>query len=303
MIGIYKITNKINEKCYIGQSINIEKRWCQHVRDLEKGVHHCLKLQIDYKRYGIKNFKFEILEVLNNNADLDELEQYHILNNIDYTYNSVRVIKNIDIGNLNKIDMRKAIFVPKELILFNSINTQRIFFAILDKITAVKQKKIYITIPEFKSKFNVKGNSLYDRLEDCVEELSDKITNGRKLFEYCIYDNNTIEVEISDYMEYLLNTSSNYIKCTDIVYQDMFNIKFVKTLPIFILLNNNNGKVSIEINKLKKLLNIDGKYNTYSELKRNVLTKIEKDLINMGLNPHINEIRKSNSVHTINISI
>lgn len=25
--GIYKITNQVNGKCYIGQSINIEKRW------------------------------------------------------------------------------------------------------------------------------------------------------------------------------------------------------------------------------------------------------------------------------------
>ena len=28
--GIYKITNKINGKCYIGQSIKIEKRWSDH---------------------------------------------------------------------------------------------------------------------------------------------------------------------------------------------------------------------------------------------------------------------------------
>ena len=27
MMGIYKITNLINGQCYIGQSINIQKRW------------------------------------------------------------------------------------------------------------------------------------------------------------------------------------------------------------------------------------------------------------------------------------
>ena len=27
MIGIYKIQNLINQKCYIGQSIDIERRW------------------------------------------------------------------------------------------------------------------------------------------------------------------------------------------------------------------------------------------------------------------------------------
>lgn len=30
MIGIYKVTNKINNKVYIGQSINIENRFQQH---------------------------------------------------------------------------------------------------------------------------------------------------------------------------------------------------------------------------------------------------------------------------------
>ena len=33
MIGIYKITNNINGKCYIGQSINIKQRWKGHKKD------------------------------------------------------------------------------------------------------------------------------------------------------------------------------------------------------------------------------------------------------------------------------
>ena len=33
MIGIYKITNLINGKIYIGQSVDINKRWRQHKRN------------------------------------------------------------------------------------------------------------------------------------------------------------------------------------------------------------------------------------------------------------------------------
>ena len=30
MFSVYKITNKINNKCYIGSSIRVEKRWKEH---------------------------------------------------------------------------------------------------------------------------------------------------------------------------------------------------------------------------------------------------------------------------------
>ena len=33
MFTVYKITNKINQKCYIGSSIRVNKRWQQHIND------------------------------------------------------------------------------------------------------------------------------------------------------------------------------------------------------------------------------------------------------------------------------
>lgn len=49
--GIYKITNLINGKIYIGQSKNIQHRWIEHQRyDLNDGapIHNALK-NMDYK--------------------------------------------------------------------------------------------------------------------------------------------------------------------------------------------------------------------------------------------------------------
>ena len=40
MIGIYKIENKVNGKVYIGQSIDIEKRWKEHISCLNNRTHH-----------------------------------------------------------------------------------------------------------------------------------------------------------------------------------------------------------------------------------------------------------------------
>jgi group I intron endonuclease len=59
---IYKITNIITNKCYIGETkqSNIEVRWKQHKNTIKNGV-GCPALQHSVKKYGIENFKFEIL--------------------------------------------------------------------------------------------------------------------------------------------------------------------------------------------------------------------------------------------------
>lgn len=80
MVGIYKITNLINNKSYIGQSINIEKRWYEHKykSQCEDDKSFNSILHIAFRKYGIDNFKFEILEELKTAEQLDKREQYYI---------------------------------------------------------------------------------------------------------------------------------------------------------------------------------------------------------------------------------
>ena len=66
MIGIYKITNSINGKIYIGQSWNIEQRFKNH-RNNTKNQH----LKNAIKKYGLNNFEFCVLKEI----DLDMLTQ------------------------------------------------------------------------------------------------------------------------------------------------------------------------------------------------------------------------------------
>lgn len=56
--GIYKITNLMNNKVYIGQSTNIYKRWYDEKRLTSINKH----LKNAFTKYGIDNFSFEILE-------------------------------------------------------------------------------------------------------------------------------------------------------------------------------------------------------------------------------------------------
>ena len=59
--GIYKITNTKNNKVYIGQSTNLKKRLNDHKSSLIRGQHRNYFLQNSVNKYGIENFKFEIL--------------------------------------------------------------------------------------------------------------------------------------------------------------------------------------------------------------------------------------------------
>lgn len=57
MCGIYKIKNLINNKIYIGQSLNIKARWEKHKKSKDNcAIHQALR------KYGINNFSFEVIE-------------------------------------------------------------------------------------------------------------------------------------------------------------------------------------------------------------------------------------------------
>lgn len=60
--GVYKITNIVNKKIYIGSSKSILQRWRNHIRELNYNSHSNMFLQDDWNTYGKYNFIFEILE-------------------------------------------------------------------------------------------------------------------------------------------------------------------------------------------------------------------------------------------------
>jgi group I intron endonuclease len=57
-IGIYKITNLVNNRYYIGSSLDIKRRWDTHRRMLNKNNHHNDFLQKSWNKHGGDNFKF-----------------------------------------------------------------------------------------------------------------------------------------------------------------------------------------------------------------------------------------------------
>ena len=87
MLGyIYKITNKLNGKVYVGLTIqNVETRYKQHLYLLENNKHHSTKLQKDFNTYGKENFLFSFnLYEINGIEELAELEKEAIESSQSY---------------------------------------------------------------------------------------------------------------------------------------------------------------------------------------------------------------------------
>jgi len=83
--GIYKIINIINNRLYIGSSVNIRRRWLEHKRLLSKGKHENNLLQNSWDKHGENCF------VLINNP---------FTSHIHITFNSSVTVSHIKVLNL-----------------------------------------------------------------------------------------------------------------------------------------------------------------------------------------------------------
>lgn len=76
MIGyIYRITNIVNNKCYVGITEDFARRQKKHIAELRKNKHHSPKLQNAWNYYGENNFEWTVRKVdINKYDDLYDYE-------------------------------------------------------------------------------------------------------------------------------------------------------------------------------------------------------------------------------------
>lgn len=103
--GVYKIKNKLNERIYIGSSLNIERRWVRHKYELRHNIHTNKFLQNDWNKCGESNFEFLILEDLSK-EDIRIVEQEYLNKYFDKD-NCYNLSPHVEID--------KGIFLSKEL--------------------------------------------------------------------------------------------------------------------------------------------------------------------------------------------
>ena len=79
--GVYKITNVVPDedtcvcKVYVGSSVNLKSRKCNHFNMLKRNEHDNIHLQRAFKRDGIDNFKWEVIEYIEKYEDKEKLKE------------------------------------------------------------------------------------------------------------------------------------------------------------------------------------------------------------------------------------
>lgn len=152
---IYKITNQINGKVYIGQSIkSIKERFKRHINDAMNNIldtHFARAI----RKYGADVFLLELIDEAENQEELNEKEKYYIqkYNSINegynetdalykcggntYKYKTMDELKNISLkiresklGNKNPNHKKIKVLneETKEELVFETMNDCRIFF-------------------------------------------------------------------------------------------------------------------------------------------------------------------------------
>jgi group I intron endonuclease len=88
LCGIYKITNTVTNKIYIGSSSHISRRWNTHKRELSNKTHSNKKLQRAWNKYGSEIFIFSIIEECEKNKLVEKEQNY--INMLKPEYNTLK---------------------------------------------------------------------------------------------------------------------------------------------------------------------------------------------------------------------
>lgn len=91
--GIYKIQSVCKpDRCYIGSSEHIGRRWQKHIADFRKNKHHSPKLQYFYNKYGESDLILIIIEPCLPEFLL--VREQHYIDSMNPYFNTCRIAGN-----------------------------------------------------------------------------------------------------------------------------------------------------------------------------------------------------------------
>ncbi len=264
MIGIYKITNKLNNKSYIGQSIHCGRRLDEHCNG---------KQLIDevIRKEGIENFTFEILKEVNK-EELSYWEDYYIIkyntivpNGYNKKYNCNEDIRK-EIILLNNNIINKENNNPnskKEIIVLTPINNKQNF-----NLTK-KQWLVYYYLLSICNKNNEDKNNYYLNKESLnISTISKLLNLSRTTFYATIKQllNKELIIDSINYY-YIRILEDNIIKVNKEIitvllnYQTILGVDLIKIYLCLKTIYNKEKEFKFTRKKIIKLLDYNIKDN------------------------------------------
>ena len=180
VMGIYKITSP-SGKVYIGQSKNCYNRWRSHIQKTFNGAspEYEYPLYRSFRKYGVENFTFEVLEIIENEAELNDAETNWILeyNSCENGYNQLRAGETTPFGKFGEENFNSR-FTEEEVINIRmrwaakKETTTEIYQDYKDRFPRVSVQNIYLykvwphILPELNTKENHEWHA--NQLRGCV---------------------------------------------------------------------------------------------------------------------------------------
>ena len=261
---IYKITNLINNKCYIGQTIkNIEERWNRHKRDAfnKKNYNYNYPLYKAFRKYGLENFSFEIIEECNI-SELNEKEIYWIQYYDSYKngYNQTTGGKGNRLLDLDEKEIIKC--YEKEQ---NIITVSKIFNCSRHTINNILHKN-NVKIKTAQEHAQEKGFIVYqlDDNKNIIKTFKTIVEAGQKMFDLNLTKTSR-NLACKAIRSAILSENKCYGFFWDSPYysqEQKYKFQLKNTKKLNNNSKNNNQKKEIKLNlikKTKKYCNICGK--------------------------------------------
>jgi group I intron endonuclease len=105
---IYKITNEVDGKFYIGSTNNLIKRYYTHINHIRTGKNTCVKLVRAVNKHGEENFKFEIVCECATDDILKTEQEY--IDSLKPHYNVAKIAgSNLGIKRTEEVKFKKSV--------------------------------------------------------------------------------------------------------------------------------------------------------------------------------------------------
>lgn len=215
--GIYKITNKTNNKVYIGKSQDIYTRWWTHEYDFNRNAHANPHFQRSWDKYGKDNFIFEIIEKCDlsiiNDREIYWISYYDSTNS-DKGYNlreggeggsltdDVKMRMSLSArGNKSSLSS-KEVFRIRELLYLGMDRKEicKMYNTNLKILTAISTYDTYdYILPELKGKLTYNKKKALDERNQTILKYFDEGHTVRETAKYLNYSDSIVEKVIYKY--------------------------------------------------------------------------------------------------------